>query len=52
MIRQYRELLARFAMIFIVVAAPAFVIGCATQQCKEGDNSRFRCDPTAPAVQS
>ena len=46
------SILARAASILAAVAVLGLSAGCATQTCKEGDRSRFRCDPTASSAES
>ena len=37
----------RFAAAVAILIVSALLAGCGTQQCKDGNNSRFRCDPSA-----
>jgi len=42
--------LVRFGLILVVIALLAIQVRCAESPCRPGDNSRFKCDPTAAEV--
>lgn len=50
MIKQDRNIFTTFAIVLLVLTATGVATGCASKTCRSGDNSRFRCDPTAAAT--
>ncbi len=50
MIRRDHNVFTRFAIVLLVVAAAGVAAGCQSKPCRSGDNSRFRCDPTAAST--
>lgn len=52
---QVSSRVARFAATGAILGATTILSGCLPQQCEEGNNGRFACDPsaslTAPALE-